>query len=217
MCAVMVLVAAVPLALADTHHVVKGDKGPNNNTVTWEYLPADYGIWTGHIVNNGLRSLVVDVYDNSTGVPEEIMHQRIWFAAYDAFPAGTVDTQDVTMARGHSYSITVTLNGPKGTSCNITDMFKTAQPPVAEFTSVTDLTVTVDASASYDLDGTIMSYDWTFGDGGIASGPTASHSYAKPGTYTITLTVTDNDGLTGSVSEAVNIIDNPPTASFTTV
>ena len=56
MCAVMVLVAAVPVTIAGTWSIVKGEKGPNNSAVTWEYAPVDYGVWSGHVVNNGLRS-----------------------------------------------------------------------------------------------------------------------------------------------------------------
>jgi PKD repeat protein len=216
-CAVMVLVAAVPLALADTHTITKGGQGPNANAVTWEYVPADYGTWTGHIVNNGLRWIIVDVYDNTTGMLVQVMHQRIRFAAYDAYPAGTVDTAGVIMAMGRPYSITVTPNGPKGSSCTVEDMLKVPTPPVAMFTVATDfMSVAVDGSGSYDLDGTITAYDWTFGDGGVASGVTATHTYAVPGAYTITLTVTDNDGMTGSVSHAVTARPAiPPVASFT--
>ena len=53
--------------------------------------------------------------------------------------------------------------------------------------------VSFDGSASSDPDGTISSYVWTFGDQGApAYSPTATHAYASSGTYTVTLTVTDN-------------------------
>ncbi len=93
-------------------------------------------------------------------------------------------------------------------------------PPVAMFSVVkSDLTVAVDGSASYDPDGTIVSYDWNFGDGSSATGMTAVHTYAIGGDYLITLTVTDNDGLAGSMEQVVSvqppIQDTPPVASFT--
>ncbi|MBU0685138.1 MAG: PKD domain-containing protein [Thermoplasmatota archaeon] len=184
-CAVMVLVAAAPLALA-TQDVIKGAKGPRASAVTWEYPPVDYGTWTGHIVNTGLRSLVVDVYDNTGGVLVQISHQRIRFAAYDAYPNGILDTAGTLMAAGHVYSITVTPNGPKGSSCTVDDMFKVApsvdNPPVAAFTfTVSGLTVNVDASGSSDDKG-IVSYTWTWDDGTttIETDPIASHTYTKP-------------------------------------
>lgn len=45
---------------------------------------------------------------------------------------------------------------------------------------------------SSDLDGSLVSYFWEFGDGATAVEPTASHAYAQYGTYRIRLTVTDN-------------------------
>src|SRR5690606_41287846 len=84
-------------------------------------------------------------------------------------------------------------------------------PPTASFTtSVTGLTVTVDARASTDPDGTIASYAWTFGDGATASGATASRSYATAGTYTVTLRVTDDDGATATTTRQVTVAAPPP-------
>jgi DNA-binding protein len=59
------------------------------------------------------------------------------------------------------------------------------------------------ASSSYDPDGNIVSYDWDFGDENSGSGVNPSHAYAQDGTYTVTLTVTDNDGATDSNSTTV--------------
>jgi PKD repeat protein len=79
-------------------------------------------------------------------------------------------------------------------------------PPVASFThSEAGLTTTVDGSASSDSDGTIVSYAWTFGEGGAASGVVIEHTYLAAGTYTVTLTVTDDDGATGSTSQSVTV------------
>ena len=88
-------------------------------------------------------------------------------------------------------------------------------PPVPSFTSDCSgvLSCSVDGSASTD-DGTIAAYTWSFGDGTTASGSTASHVYAAPGTYTITLMVTDNGGLQSSTSQSV-VVQSPPTAAFT--
>ena len=46
---------------------------------------------------------------------------------------------------------------------------------------------------SHDGDGTIVEWEWDFGDGTVANDPYPSHTYDSPGTYTVTLTVTDND------------------------
>lgn len=222
LCAVMVLVAAAPMTIAaagDTHTIVKGEKGPRASAVTWVFETGpDAGVWTGKIDNNGLRSLVIEVADNTTGVPSEIFKQRIRFAAYDAYPVGTVITEPVLMNPNSKYEITGVPNGPRGTSCIVTDQWAIAMAPTASFTySVSGATVSVDASGSTD-DGTIVSYDWEWGDGTTGSGVTASHTYAATDTYVITLTVTDDLGLTGSTSQSVYVevpVNQNPIASFT--
>jgi PKD repeat protein len=86
--------------------------------------------------------------------------------------------------------------------------------PVASFTHsptypVANDTVTFNASASYDPDGYIATYSWNFDDGNITavSNPIITHSYLNYGNYTVTLTVTDNDGLTDVYSEIVEVVD----------
>ena len=71
-----------------------------------------------------------------------------------------------------------------------------------------------DATGSTDPDGTIASYSWRFGDATTSTGATASHTYIAGGTFVVTLTVTDNDGLTHAASKTV-VANAPPTASFT--
>lgn len=74
---------------------------------------------------------------------------------------------------------------------------------------VAGMTVTVDGAESVDSDGTIESYEWDFGDGTTATGPTATHTYTEAGDYTLTLTVTDNVGARKSVSQTITVSDVP--------
>ncbi|MGD8793087.1 MAG: PKD domain-containing protein [Anaerolineae bacterium] len=77
-------------------------------------------------------------------------------------------------------------------------------PPVATFTySCSGLSCDFDGSGSYDADGSIVNYAWDFGDGNNGGGQTASHTYASAGTYPVVLTVTDDDGATGTDSQNV--------------
>ena len=92
--------------------------------------------------------------------------------------------------------------------------------PVAQFsflpmTGSAPLAVNFDASASYDSDGTIAGYDWIFGDGQTAEGKTVTHTFATPGTYTNTLTVTDDKGATNTKSKSIEVINKAPVAAFT--
>ena len=80
-------------------------------------------------------------------------------------------------------------------------------PPVASFTSVcSELTCSFNAGGSSDPDGTIANYAWTFGDGTTGSGVTPSRTYAAVGTYTVTLSVTDNRGATSTQTRTVTTV-----------
>ena len=84
------------------------------------------------------------------------------------------------------------------------------QPPVARATATPSsgtapLAVAFDGSTSSDPDGSIASYAWTFGDGGNATGPTANHTYTTAGSYSAQLTVTDNQGATGTTTLAITV------------
>jgi PKD repeat protein len=91
-------------------------------------------------------------------------------------------------------------------------------PPLASFTlspssGIAPLVVQVDAAASTDGDGSIARYSWIFGDDSATGvGVALSHTYQVAGDYTITLTVTDNLGTTGSTSRQVAVTnDSSPT------
>jgi len=78
-------------------------------------------------------------------------------------------------------------------------------PPTADFTyAVNGLTVTFE-DISNDPDGSISGWSWTFGDGGTSALPEPSHMYTTEGTYTVSLTVTDDDGATGTATKAVAV------------
>ena len=69
------------------------------------------------------------------------------------------------------------------------------QPPVANFTYITDeLSVTFNATSSYDPDGNISTWDWEFGDNHTGTGQTVTHNYPASGTYNVILVVVDDDG-----------------------
>lgn len=76
--------------------------------------------------------------------------------------------------------------------------------PTASFTfNCVDLTCSFDGSGSSDSDGSIASYSWSFGGAGSA----ANHTFPSSSTYSVTLTVTDNEGATDTSTQNVTVSD----------
>jgi hypothetical protein len=101
---------------------------------------------------------------------------------------------------GDSATVTVTVQPPN-------------QAPTASFTySCSGLSCSFDGTDSSDPDGSVIAYDWNFGDGNGGSGPQPSHSYAAPGTYTVVLTVEDNQLASDDASASVTVTAGPDVA-----
>lgn len=96
--------------------------------------------------------------------------------------------------------------------------------PVAAFSSninygTAPLSVNFDAGASFDPDNGTLTYTWDFGDGNSGSGKTPSHVFGtagdvNPASYTVKLTVTDNQGGSTVVTHIVSVNNQPPVVSI---
>jgi len=113
------------------------------------------------------------------------------------------------------YVVTLTVTDDDGAVATATAV-KTVlnRPPVASFTEsaekvFVDETITFDASGSYDPDGVIVAYFWDFGDGTNATDVTVNHTYPYKGTYTVTLSVKDDDGVSTSTSAVKTVLTRP--------
>lgn len=118
-------------------------------------------------------------------------------------------------------TLTVTDDGDAtGTASTTATITPAPVPPSANsggpYSGTVGTPISFDGTGSSDADGTIAAFAWDFGDGGTATGATPSHSYSVDGTFTVTLTVTDNDGLTGVDSTTATInpagANTPPVA-----
>ncbi len=126
---------------------------------------------------------------------------------------GTTGTLNWTpnSADAGNYAVTITVtDGLVSTPGSFTiHVTATNHPPVANpggpYNGITGSPLAFNGSASSDPDaGQTLSYAWNFGDGGTATGPTPSHTYAASGTYVVTLTVTDNGSPVLSNSATTN-------------
>lgn len=120
----------------------------------------------------------------------------------------------------HSYSssgtFTVTLTVEDDAGAQDTDTCLVTiinQPPVADAGEDQTVyffeTVYFDGSGSYDAGGEIVTYSWDFGDGTDGLGTYPVHSYTNTGEYTVTLTVTDEEGATASDTCTIHVLDLP--------
>lgn len=119
-----------------------------------------------------------------------------------ALPSG-----DVCATGG--YDALITCWRPPGVVSN--------QPPTAVMSSTPStgdapLLVSFDGSGSTDPDGTVTSWAWAFGDGSFGNGALTTHVYTTPGTYTASLTVTDNGGASSTATGLIVVGPLPPAA-----
>ena len=123
---------------------------------------------------------------------------------------------DHTYAEAGTFDVTLTVTDDEGESAQVTKSVEVAQTPLensapqptfgADFD---ELTGAFDASASTDPDGSITAYAWSFGDGETDEGASVNHTYAEAGTYTVTLTVTDDGGKSAQVEKTFEVSAAP--------
>ena len=161
---------------------------------------------------------------NSTISGETSLCSYQWYIDGSPVSDGTGTTWTFTASSSGYYDVYVTLTDNVDPTARSNIAMVTVNPalssPVAQFTESartveTGTFVQFNASNSYDPNGTITTYFWDFGDQTNATGVVVSHKYVQYGNYTVTLTVTDNDGSSNSTSINEAIVNSSTIASFT--
>lgn len=156
-----------------------------------------------------LTNYVWDFGDKTTVAENDPITSHVYSAA-DTYTVTlvVVDSEGLWDAEYHSITVYSSAVGKPKASFT----FSPSEPSQGD-------TVTFNASGSTDADGTIVSYSWKFGDSSpevIKTDPFVTHVYATAGTYNVTLTVKDNDGLSDSTSKTVKVLaPGAPRARFT--
>jgi PKD repeat protein len=170
---------------------------------------ANFGFTTNYLVAN--------FTDGSTDSDGTIASYSWDFGDGSALATSANPTH--TYSAGGTYNVKLTVTDNGGATGTITKPVIVAAnaAPTANFTSTHSYLVANFTDASTDSDGTIASRSWDFGDGSAASTATnPSHTYSAGGTYNVKLTVTDNGGATGTITQPVTVAANvAPTAGFT--
>lgn len=173
----------------------------------------DYGLMSGtSMATPGVAGVAALVWSNHQSCTGSEIREVLKATAFDAGDAGHDVYYGNGIVKAKDASDYITTSGCDGTGGPVENIL-----PVASFTdSCTDLDCSFNGTGSSDSDGTIASYTWDFGDGNSASSTAPSHTYAADGTYSVKLTVTDNDGGTNTQTKSVTVSDTvvvPPTGS----
>lgn len=192
-----------------------------------ERVLAHYSVGTTGALPNQLPTAAFAPTVNDLGVafdaapssdPDGSIVSYAWNFGDGHTATGAAATHNYADAGTFTVTLTVTDNrgGTATTAQQVTTQRPNQAPTAAIDHTITDLSVAFDGTRSTDPDGTIASYDWSFGDGSTGTGTTASHKYAKTGTFTVRLTVTDNRGATASSEVEVSVVkpNDAPTAAF---
>jgi len=179
---------------------VKDDQGiisEDATGISYYILSADPGGPYSGYVNNSIT------FDASESEEDGMINSYSW----DFGDGDTVNGKTTThkYINNGTYTVTLTIEDDGGltdiatTTATITELPINEIPPNADangpYAANVNDTVTFDASNSNDNDGTIINYNWSFGDGTYGEGISPIHIYSSKGNYTIKLTVEDNDGL----------------------
>ncbi|MGM1029614.1 MAG: PKD domain-containing protein [Actinomycetota bacterium] len=163
--------------------------------------------------------LTVSVDGSGSTDPDGSIASYAWSFGGGATGTGATATHTYPTSGTRTVSLTVTDDrGATATSSQQVTVSALNQAPTASFSvSSEGLSISVDGSGSTDPDGTIASYAWSFGGGATGTGATATHTYPTSGTRTVSLTVTDDRGVTATSSQEVTVTaaNQAPTASFT--
>jgi PKD repeat protein len=202
----------------------------------------DYYIWASDINGNSIESSIYQFEINNPPTADFTFSPAspstadvVSFSDLSADSDGSIDSWSWTFGDGGSsalqnptysydddgtYTVTLTVTDDDGAMDSIDQiitvtnvgptadfMYSPSSPSTADVVSFSDL--------STDSDGSIDSWSWTFGDGGSSALQNPTYSYDDDGTYTVTLTVTDDDGAMDSIDQIITVTNVGPTADFT--
>ena len=174
---------------------------PQNTTYTTSSIPLTFTInepvsWIGYSLDEN-ANVTITANVTLTGLAEG-SHTIIVYA------------QDTSGNMGVSNKVYFTVRIPKQPNANF--IWSPYLPSVGEI-------VTFDASSSTPDGGTIINYQWDFGDGNYADGIIVTHVYNSAGIYTVTLNVTDSEGLWDVEQKQIEVkapllVSISPTSAF---
>ncbi len=177
------------------------DVGPGTVSFTAGTASPDANLDINLALYNGVGNLIASANSSTLGASlSTVVTGGTYYLAVDGVGVGTASTGYTDYASLGQFTLTGTVPAYLG------------QPPVAVVTQSTPVTVTVPLTVNFssvgssDAEGSALTYDWDFGDGTAGSAEAnPSHVYAAVGTYTASLVVSDDAGLSGTASVVISV------------
>ena len=163
----------------------------------------------------GIVGEAVQFTDTSTGDGEIVAFE--WDFETDGTVDSSLQNPTHTYATGGNFTVTLTVTDDAGATNTATRSIAVTLRPAASFTFSPNTGVakeTVQFTDTSTDDGTIVAFEWDFGDGNTTNLQNPTHTYATGGNFTVTLTVTDDAGATDTTSRSI-AVTGLPKASFT--
>ena len=114
-----------------------------------------------------------------------------------------------TYGTANTYPVRLTVTDNDGASSDLSQSVlvhaSANVPPTATFTSSCAGLACSFTGLGSDGDGTVVGFQWDFCDGAVTATQNATHAYVSPGTYAVELTVMDDGGATGHLSQQVTV------------
>jgi PKD repeat protein len=174
---------------------------------------------------SGQAPLIVSANGNDSSDPDGDIIDYQWTVSDGRKASGSQANFTFNSAGQYTISLVVTDNDGLSSATAekiVTVEEKPKNAPTANMfvnpiSGQAPLTVSANGNNSFDSDGDILDYQWTVSDGRKASGSQANFTFNSAGQYTISLVVTDNDGLSATTQQTISVStakNSPPTAAF---
>ncbi len=150
--------------------------------------------------------------DTSTDIDGEIIS---WLWIFGDGANSTQKNPTHTYPDNGTYTLILQITDDDNTTQQLTQQIQILNvPPIAQFILNPQKPILKDnityQDTSIDLDGTIVAWSWDFGDDVTSTKQSPKHRYKNQGTYTITLTIIDNDGAQAQIEKTIIIVDDKP-------
>ncbi len=163
----------------------------------------------------GTANMAISFNANASNDPDGTIASYVWDFGDGSSGTGVAVSHAYAAEGTYNVTLKVTDNDGIMDSATVTVVIGTGNiSPTADasgpYSAIANTSVSFDGSGSTDPDGSIVAYDWDFGDNTTGTGVRPTHTYTQAGTYNVTLTVYDDSGAMDADVTTVQVtVDNP--------